>query len=106
MRANPSRPPVSPSSNSDTRHRRQLRRYDLLFVVLTVLLLLSVALPIELAAQTASVIEGTVLDTQGRAIVGAEITLTGPVLAREIKISSTMSGSYRVAGLQPGAYCL
>jgi len=44
------------------------------------LLLLFVANPLSLTAQTTSIIEGTVLDTQGRAIVDSEITLSGPVL--------------------------
>jgi len=48
-----------------------------------------VAWPMSLSAQTTSIIEGTVLDTQKRAIVGAQITLSGPVLAREVKTRAT-----------------
>ena len=106
MQANRSWPLVSPSSNGHTRDQRWLRRCDLLFVVLSILLLLFVAIPTRLVAQTTSVVEGTVLDTWGQAIVDAEITVSGPVLAREIKISSDMTGSYRVPGLQPGSYHL
>src|SRR6266850_3308720 len=70
------------------------------------LLLLFVANPLSLTAQTTSIIEGTVLDTQGRAIVDAEITLSGPVLGHDIKISTDTSGSFRVPGLPPGTYQL
>jgi len=65
-----------------------------------------VAWPMSLSAQTTSIIEGTVLDTQKRAIVGAQITLSGPVLAREVKTPSDMTGSYRLPGVQPGVYQL
>ena len=70
------------------------------------LCLVFIASPMRLAAQTTSVVEGTVLDTQGGAIVGAEITLSGSLLAREIKTPSNMSGSYRLPGVQPGVYQL
>jgi hypothetical protein len=43
--------------------------------------LIFVASPLGLAAQTMSIVEGTVFDAQRRAIVGAEITLSGPMLA-------------------------
>lgn len=69
-------------------------------------LLLSLTMPMGLTAQTTSVVEGTVLDTLGRGIVGAEITLSGPVLPREIKFFSNTTGSYRVPGVQPGVYQL
>jgi Carboxypeptidase regulatory-like domain len=69
-------------------------------------LLLALTMPMGLTAQTTSVVEGTVLDPLGRGIVGAEITLSGPVLPREIKIFSNMTGSYRVPGVQPGVYQL
>jgi hypothetical protein len=60
MQANPSWPPASPSSNGHTRHRRRLRRYNLLVV----------AIPMRLVAQTTSVIEGTVLDTLSFSLQG------------------------------------
>lgn len=69
-------------------------------------LLFALTMPVGLTAQTTSVVEGTVLDTRGRGIVGAEITLSGPVLPREIKIFSNLTGSYRVPGVQPGVYQL
>jgi len=68
--------------------------------------LMFVAAPMSLYAQTTSIVEGTVLDTQRRAIVGAQVTLSGPLLAREIKTPSDMTGSYRLPGVQPGVYQL
>src|SRR6266542_457201 len=56
----------------------------------------------HLAAQTTSIIQGTVTDPQGLAIAGAAITLSGPMLADEITATSDEIGSYRVPGLQPG----
>jgi hypothetical protein len=79
---------------------------DISWPLVLLLCLIFVAWPISLTAQTTSIVEGTVLDTQSRAIVGAEITLSGPVLAREIKILSNMTGSYRLPGVQPGVYQL
>src|SRR5712691_7006367 len=70
------------------------------------LVLLCVAIPMGLTAQTTSVIEGTVLDTQGLTIVDAEINVRGPGLGHDIKILSDSTGSYRVPGLQPGTYQL
>jgi hypothetical protein len=70
------------------------------------LLLLSIGIPMVVTAQTTSVIEGIVVDTQGLAIAHAEIIVSGLMLSHALKISSDSSGSYRVAGLQPGAYQL
>lgn len=70
------------------------------------LCLIFVAAPTVLIAQTTSVIEGTVLDNQGRAIVGAEVTLSGQPLGREAKSFSDLTGSYRLPALQPGVYRL
>src|ERR1043166_6496876 len=58
----------------------------------------------HLAAQTTSVVYGTVTDSQGVAIVGATISLSGSML--EDTITSDRTGSYGVAGLQPGTYTL
>lgn len=73
-------------------------------LLISLVFLIAVANPICLRAQTASAINGIVLDPKGQAIVGAEITVTGFVLAREIKITTDLNGSYRVFGLQPGVY--
>jgi hypothetical protein len=60
----------------------------------------------HLPGQTTSVIERPVTDPQGLAITGAEITLSGPVLAREIRIVSDPEGSFRIPGLPAGTYRL
>jgi outer membrane receptor protein involved in Fe transport len=60
--------------------------------------------PNPLAAQTTSILQGTVTDQQHLAIVGANIKVTGPILANEIEITSEANGSYRIPGLQPGTY--
>jgi len=71
------------------------------------LLYLTLALrPSPLAAQTTSTLHGTVTDPQHLAIVGAAITLGGPMLASEIGTTSDAIGSYRIPGLQAGTYSL
>ncbi|HWN07941.1 MAG TPA: TonB-dependent receptor [Pyrinomonadaceae bacterium] len=58
-----------------------------------------------MTAQTTSVIQGKVLDHQGGVIDGAEIKVKGP-LGRESSVTSDSTGSFRFAGLPPGAYDL
>jgi hypothetical protein len=60
----------------------------------------------HLAAQTTSVVEGPITDPRGLAITGAEITLSGPALAREIRVMSDAEGSFRIPGLPAGIYSL
>lgn len=60
--------------------------------------------PNRVAAQTTSIIQGTVTDQQHLAIVGAEIKIDGPILTNEIDLTSEANGSYRIPGLQPGTY--
>ncbi|HBB86532.1 MAG TPA: hypothetical protein DC047_02825 [Blastocatellia bacterium] len=76
------------------------------YLTLLLVFLFVAVWPVRLAAQTTSAIEGNILDAQGGAIAGAEIGLTAPMLAREITISSDLSGSYRLSGLQAGTYQL
>jgi outer membrane receptor protein involved in Fe transport len=57
-----------------------------------------------LPAQTTSLIQGTVLDPEGRSIAGAEITISGSPLGGAIKLGSDQAGAYRLSGLQPGVY--
>jgi len=88
--------------------RRRSRQSDHLarWWPVSFLCLLFVAVPVQLAAQTTSVIAGNILDAQGRTIANAEISLSSPILVRAIKDVSDMAGSYRLAGLQPGSYQL
>ncbi len=62
--------------------------------------------PKHLTAQVVSILQGTIKDPQNLAIKSAEITLSGPVLAGEIKVTSDATGSYRIPGLQAGTYSL
>jgi hypothetical protein len=59
-----------------------------------------------LRAQTSSVIKGTLTDPQGKAIVGAVISLSGSGLVGETQFLSDASGSYRLTGLPAGTYNL
>src|SRR6266850_1737476 len=61
---------------------------------------------LHLAAETTSIIRGTVLDPQGLAIAGAEIALSTLMLASETKVTSDATGRYRIPGLPAGAYNL
>src|SRR5579885_3293185 len=57
-------------------------------------------------AQTTSVIQGVVRDSQGLPIAGAEITLSGPLLARDARFTTDAAGSFRIPGLPAGSYNL
>jgi len=81
-------------------HCRGLIRW----LLTAILCLLFVGLPAQVAAQITSVIQGTIADSQGRLITGAEVSLTGSVLTREVNGLSDLTGSYRMGGLQPGTY--
>jgi len=58
------------------------------------------------SAQTTSVIQGVVRDSQGLPIAGAEITLSGPLLARDARFTTDAAGSFRIPGLPAGSYNL
>jgi hypothetical protein len=75
-------------------------------ILLSLLCVTLAARPSPLAAQTTSTLQGTVTDQQHLAIVGAAITLNGPMLASEIDVRSDTVGSYRIPGLQAGTYNL
>jgi outer membrane receptor protein involved in Fe transport len=59
-----------------------------------------------LPAQTTSTVQGTVTDSQGRALPGAVITLSGPLLAKNLTVTTDAMGSYRLLGLPAGTYSL
>jgi Carboxypeptidase regulatory-like domain len=75
-------------------------------LILLLLVYISLAGPLFLAAQTTSIVQGTVTDQQHLAITEAEISLSSPTLPRDIRTATDFDGSYRVAGLQPGSYDL
>ena len=74
------------------------------FRVLTIALLALLAMQgfTRLNAQTSSVLEGTVVDPQGKMVAGAVIALTGQGLAGQVQLLSDPSGSYRLPGLAAG----
>jgi hypothetical protein len=84
------------------------RRAQLLncLILLSLLFIHLAAQPSRLAAQTTSTLRGTVTDQQHLAIVGATLTLSGPMLARQIETTSDAMGSYRIPGLAAGTYGL
>ena len=55
-------------------------------------------------AQTTAKILGTVTDTTGAAVVGAQITVKNPALGIERTTTTNSSGGYEVAALPPGKY--
>jgi hypothetical protein len=57
-----------------------------------------------LKSQTTSVIQGTVADSQGLAVAGAEVSIIGEIAAEEINLNTDETGRYRAPGLQPGLY--
>jgi hypothetical protein len=85
-------------------HRSVLARSHLSSSLLILLFALWTGQPNRLAAQTTSILQGTVTDQQHLPIVGAAIKISGPILAIEIEITSDANGSYRIPGLQPGTY--
>jgi hypothetical protein len=58
-------------------------------------LALAVFQSLPVAAQTTSILQGTVTDQQHLAIVGAEITINGPILVGEIELTNDSNGSNR-----------
>jgi len=74
--------------------------------VFPILCVLASAISLRLRAQTTSVIEGTVVDSQGLAIADVEVMASGSNRAGTVKLATDQTGSYRLPGLQPGNYSL
>src|SRR5262250_3205142 len=94
------RPPKCSSSCLRNRSKLPYRLILLTFICIRL------AGPIQLAAQTTSILQGTVSDQQHLAITDATITLSSATLPRDIKTSTDAGGSYRIPGLLPGSYDL
>jgi hypothetical protein len=86
------------------RHRSVPVRFPRFGFLLVSLFALCAGQPNRLAAQTASILQGTVTDQQHLAIVGAAIKIKSPILTSEIETTSDASGSFRIPGLQPATY--
>ncbi len=74
-----------------------------LFSVLAVLLRLVVFLPVSAEAQTAS-IAGTVSDSTGAVIPGAEVSAQNKTTNASRTAATDGSGTYRITNLAPGIY--
>lgn len=74
---------------------------------LTLGLFVSMLLPLTAHAQlTVGHITGTVTDTSGAVIVGAQVTLTNNGTGVETRTTSTSTGSYTFEQVDPGTYAL
>ena len=62
--------------------------------------------PLSLRAQTASVVEGTLIDQQGLAVAGAEVRISNSAFGTERSTLSGHDGAYRIQGLSAGTYTL
>ena len=75
-------------------------RYRLLVGLLSVVFS---TLPLPSQINTGTIL-GTVRDTQGSVIPGAEITVTQTELGVAVELTTNEAGVYQAAGLRPGAY--
>ena len=69
-------------------------------------LLLAASASSTLAAQTSGTIEGTVVDTQGLAMSGTQVTLEGEALIAPLVAATLVDGSYRFRAVRRGSYDL
>jgi Carboxypeptidase regulatory-like domain/TonB dependent receptor-like, beta-barrel len=88
------------TSRSGTRGTLNTSSHILLLLTLCLLLVVPAA-----SAQTTSVIEGTVADQHGLAIVGAEIHVRAEGRV-DLTVTTNREGSYRVVGLPAGTYTI
>jgi len=70
------------------------------------MLLLALALPAFASAQAASEINGTVKDSTGAVLVGANVTLRSEGGTPLATVSTDARGHYRLTGVAPGSYSL
>src|SRR5262245_39766063 len=66
--------------------------------------LLAALLGAAAAAQFKASIQGTVTDVAGAVIPGAKVIVTNKETGRELSVTTSESGFYRVSGLAPGQY--
>jgi hypothetical protein len=80
-----------------------LRRGDFLRISILLGLLFTLSLP-SFAQSDRGAIAGTILDSSGAAVQGAEITATGAQTGTVYKTSSSDVGAYRITDMQIGTY--
>ncbi len=83
-----------------------MRLHVLVRLFLVISLYLTLGIIAILAQQTAGQITGTIFDSQGAALPGAEVTVTDPSTAFTRGTVSTASGAYSLPALPPGTYNL
>src|SRR5215467_2901859 len=89
------------------RHSAHLRSLlSSLTLLLLGLLLVAIALPSSLVAQTASTgaVAGTITDQSGAAVAGATVRLTSAATGEVHEVASRQNGSYLAPLLAPGGY--
>jgi len=74
--------------------------------VVAILVSLVLLAPSAVAQTTTSTIEGTVTDTTGAVIQGAEVTARGQATATERRATTDARGVYRLAALPAGTYTI
>jgi len=72
--------------------------------VVVILAMLFLLAPPAAAQTTTSTLEGTVTDTSGAVIPGAEVTVRGTTIAAERSATTDAKGMYRVTALPAGTY--
>src|SRR5262245_49813754 len=72
--------------------------------VVAILACLFLAAPPSAAQTTTSTIEGTVTDSTGAVLPGAEVTVRGVTVAAERQTTTDVKGAYRVTALPAGTY--
>jgi carboxypeptidase family protein/TonB-dependent receptor-like protein len=83
--------------------RKRCSSLTILFLILFILHLLSSS---ATAQTTTSTIKGTVTDTTGAVVAGAEVRVSGTVLATERSATTDAEGFYRLPALPAGTYTL
>ncbi len=66
--------------------------------------LLVCSIGVSAQTQTTGSVGGVVMDANGAAVAGAEVTVTSKATGDERKVSTDESGAYTVPALPPGAY--
>ena len=75
-----------------------------IFSVMFVLVLSLFAVSASAQTSTTGSIEGTVVDVNGAAVPGVEVTVTSPNLIRAQTATTDDEGNYRIPNLPPGRY--
>src|SRR6266436_8793132 len=83
--------------------RRMTRVYWVVWAVVALIGALAVASPASAQTPTASIV-GTVLDPQGLPVEGANVTLTNQGTNYAYNTTTSSTGGYQFASIDPGLY--